>query len=169
MNYECLFKFIIRGTTDFVRLADPKAGICKGNIQYFIKITQGKIGEEELKETFYQLLGGNIANYYRSPPVFLTNLFESHFLMFITQQGNPVIRLKFQLNIFQFPSFGLALNYLEVTTSAYQCCTRDFLRRPAPGSTLQWQGKVDEESDDDFEEQNSNVRITLAHDLEVSY
>jgi hypothetical protein len=148
----CLCKYVIQGTTDFVRLEQRRLGVTKRNIQYYIEIKRGPIAEAELKEAFYQLLGGNIANYYRSPPVFLTNLSESHFVLLITQCGNPEERLlvQYELQIFNFPSFGSAMNYLEDTTWELKSCTRDFLRRSTPLSTSPKRGRDGDDSEDDL-------------------
>ena len=158
---ECFYKYVIRGRTDFVRLNQRRVGITKRNIQYYIEIKSGLIAEEELKEAFYQLLGGNAASYYRSPPVFLTNLSKSHFVLFITQCANPEVL--YELQIFQFPTFGSAMNYLEGTTSELKCCTIDFLRRP----TLLSPPKKDQDGDDDNDDDREDWKVSIEEVLDV--
>jgi hypothetical protein len=154
---QCICKFIVRGRTDFVRLQIPQRGITRINNQYFIEIKKGTIGESELKEAFYQLIGGNAANPYRSPPVFITNLNSSHYILFISFIGES--SPDYQLNIFQFVSFGQALNYLEDETREVKSWTRDFLRRPTPLSSPV-QKQMEDEDLDDFD---SKISLQPVH------
>lgn len=154
---QSICKFIIRGRTDFVRLANPRRGITRINNQYFIEIKKEKIGEPELREAFYQLLGGNAGNSYRSPPVFITNLNSSHYVLFITNIGTEGI-LEYQLNIFRFPSFGCAISYLEDETKVAKSCTRDFLRRKTPLSSPPTR-HLDEEELDEIEDFDSKMTL----------
>jgi hypothetical protein len=142
---QCLHKFTIRGRTDFVRLNSPEQGVTRINNQYFIEIKKGLINEVGLKEAFYQLLGGNAGNQYRSPPVLITNLACSHYILFISLIDIENLP-SYRLNIFKFPSFGQAINYLEDETKAINSCTRDFLRRPTPLSSPLKRQRDDEES-----------------------
>ena len=151
---QCLCKFIIRGRTDFVRLksSEQGQGVGRMNNQYFIEIKKGSIGETELKEAFYQLLGGNAENSYRSPPVLITNLCSSHYILFVALIDNgdaPFYKLK--LNIFKFPTFGQAINYLEDETKTTKSWTRDFLRRPTHLSLSQLKKQTDDEDLPEFE------------------
>lgn len=127
----------------------PKRGVTRTNNQYFIEIKKGSIGETELKEAFYQLLGGNVGNPYRSPPVLITNLAFSHYILFISLIENENLPF-YQLNIFQFPSFGQAIKYLEDETKTIKSCTRDFLRKPTP-LTSPLKKQMDDEELAEFE------------------
>ena len=161
-----VLKYILRGRTDFVRLNQRRFEVTKRNIQYYIEIKRGGIAEVELKEAFYQLLGGNAANPYRSPPVFLTNLSTDHFVLFITQCANPDVALLYELQIFKFPTFSSAMNYLEGTTCELESCTKDFLRRPTPCSSL----KKDQDGDDNDDDlKDSKVSIEEVLDVDGSF
>jgi hypothetical protein len=155
-----LLKFIIRGRTDFVRLFEPNGIIDKRNIRYFIEVKKGPIEEAELREAFYQLLGGNIANSYHSPPVFLTNLQGGYFVMFITLENNQNEVSRYHLNIFNFLSFDDAVNYLESSTHIMSSCTYDFLRKPTPVSTP-FKIKKEDDSDENEDEKYTESKVTL--------
>eukprot|EP00604_Paraphysomonas_vestita_P000933 CAMPEP_0174819262 /NCGR_PEP_ID=MMETSP1107-20130205/2389_1 /TAXON_ID=36770 /ORGANISM="Paraphysomonas vestita, Strain GFlagA" /LENGTH=407 /DNA_ID=CAMNT_0016032421 /DNA_START=253 /DNA_END=1476 /DNA_ORIENTATION=- len=129
-------RYTLRGRTDFVRLKNSVFGISRFNIQYYIEIKIGIIGEKDLREAFLQLLGGNVGNYERSPPVFITNLTSHHYILFITFcQGSAEIDYTYQLHIVKFDQFHQAIKYLEDTTDAPHSCTRHFLRAPTPNSS----------------------------------
>lgn len=167
-NEPRLLKFILQGRTDFVRLFIPNGIIDKRNIRYFIEIKKEPIEEPELREAFYQLLGGNIANSYHSPPVFLTNLQRSHYVMFITLENNQNEISRFQLNIFKFPSFNAAVNYLEFSTQKMFSCTYDFLRKPTPLSTPPKKKKDDDSQGDSEKDMESKVTLTFVGDNDDS-
>lgn len=129
-------RYHLRGRTDFVRVKHPHLGISRFNIQYYIEIKMGSIGETELREAFYQLIGGNAGNSDRSPPVFITSLTSHHYVLFVTlYQGAKEEDYAYQLNIYRFKSFHQAIKYLEDVTADPHCCTRDFLRPPTPSDS----------------------------------
>jgi hypothetical protein len=162
---QCICKFVIQGRTDFVRLEKQSRGITRRNIQYFIEIKIGEIQETELREAFYQLIGGNAANEHRSSPVFITNLTRSHFVLFITQEANPEETLAYELHIHRFSTFGSAMTFLEATTKTLTSLVRDFLRRPTPLSTPP--RKLSDLDDASEEDPSSKVFLSRVPDKET--
>lgn len=164
-------KFIVRGRSDFVRLKYNNGIIGKSNIRYFIEVKKEAILEPELREAFIQLLGGNVANSFHSPPIFLTNLQRSHYVLFITLNQNPEEEESlYHLNIWKFPSFHQAIEYLEASTSTMCSCTASFLVKNTPLPTPPRKHRKDEsqndsDSDDGFAD--SKVDITFVGDDDV--
>lgn len=152
---RCICRYNLRGRTDFIRLKNPDLGISRFNIQYYIEIKPGSIKEAELREAFFQLLGGNAGNTDRSPPVFITNLTTYHYILFITlYQG--VDDYAYRLNIFKFDKFHQAIKFLEDATVASYCCTRDFLRPSTPTDS-----PPTVPDDDEGEVENSKIEIEV--------
>lgn len=60
---------------------------------------------------------------------------KSHFVLYISQVGNPREKLQFILNIIQMPSFGTALAYLEERTVVMDSVTSHLGRKPTPPSS----------------------------------
>jgi hypothetical protein len=149
-------KYIVRGRTDFVRLKYDNGIIGKSNIRYFIEVKKGEIGEPELREAFIQLIGGNVANSWHSPPVFLTNLQMSHYVLFITFNQDPDEGESFyQLNILKFPSFHQAIEYSEASTPTMRSCTASFLVKNTPLWTPPKNRRNEDESEYDVDSDRS--------------
>ena len=73
----------------------------KSNNRYFIEIKRVEdfLEEDSLGEAVLQLIGGNAFNSFYSPPVLLTNLDMQHFVLFIILDWDPMLELKFRLNV----------------------------------------------------------------------
>jgi hypothetical protein len=154
-----VFKYIVSGRTDFVRLKGNNNIIGRSNIQYYIEVKKEKIAEADFREAFVQLIGANAANSFHSPPVFLTNLNLDHYVLFITfdeDQGN------YYLNNWQFRSFNDAIQYLEASTSTMRSCTAHFLVKNTPFSTPPKRRDYRSDDEDESEEEgDSKVQIQL--------
>ena len=136
-GYTLAFKYILRGRTDIVVKKYAKDPVGKSNNRYFIEIKRVEDFKEEesLREAVLQLIGGNASNSFHSPPVLLTNLAGKHFVLFITLDGDPMVELKFKLNVVKMSSFGVALAFVEERTAEMNSVTLDFGRRPSPLSS----------------------------------
>ncbi len=132
-----VLKYLLRGTTDLVRMNDATRSLGKHNNRYFIEIKRVddfKV-EDSLREAVLQLIGGNTSNSFHSPPVVLTNLAKMHFVLYITLVGDPRVRLSFKLNVVKMPSFGVALAFVEEYTAEMRSVTLHFGRKPTPSSS----------------------------------
>jgi hypothetical protein len=132
-----VFKYVLRGRTDLVRKKYKDAPLGKSNNQYFIEIKREAdfVLEDSLREAFLQLVGGNIANTFHSPPVLLTNLAKMHFVLFITLVGDPTVCLKYELHVLKMPTFGTAIAFLEEKTAEMHSVTLHLGRKPTPPSS----------------------------------
>jgi hypothetical protein len=144
-----MLKYIVRGRTDLVVLFDAKWRVGKRNNRYFIEIKTKKGFKLEpcLREAVVQLIGGNAANPFHSPPVLLTDLFSNHYVLFITMVGDPKVELKFELNVFKMDTFGSAIAFVEEKTLTKEPITRDMARKPTPLSSPP---RKDDDDDDEF-------------------
>ncbi len=132
-NQEPRSLFTLKGKTDLVVLTETGDTLVNRNIKYFIEIKTVKdFKDESLREAVLQLIGGNVGALYRSPPVFLTNLVKSHYVVHIDRIGNPKTKLEFELKILKMNSLGHALLFLEEHTKIGGSVTRDFARLPTP-------------------------------------
>jgi hypothetical protein len=129
-----VFKYILRGRTDLVRIKYRDEFIGKSNNQYFIEVksVDDFVLEDSLCEAFLQLVGGNASNSFHSPPVLLTNLAHMHYVLFITLVGDPTISFKYELHVLKMQSFGVAVAFLEERTAEMNSFTLHFGRRQTP-------------------------------------
>ena len=134
---EPIFKYIITGRTDLVCVYNPTWPIGKQNNRYYIEIktVEGFREEDSLREAAAQLIGGNAANGFHSPPVLLSNLFKNHYLLYFTLEGDPRLLLAYKLNVLKMPSFGAALAMVESMTMERHCYTRNMGCKPTPPSS----------------------------------
>ena len=133
-DQELKLKYIIQGRTDIVRTRNSKIPLGKSNNRYFIEIKRVEdfVLEDSLREACLQLIGGNVANTFHSPPVLLTNLANSHFVLYISRDGDPREKLQFQLQVIKMPTFGVALAFLEMRTVSMNSVTSHFGCKPTP-------------------------------------
>ncbi len=131
---EPVFKYILQGRTDLVRKRDPSNPLGKSNNQYFIEVKRVEdfVEEDSLREAVLQLIGGNASNSFHSPPVLLTNLAKMHYVLYITLEGDPTVKLEFKLNVVKMQSFGVALAFVEDLTSEMKSATLHLGRKPTP-------------------------------------
>lgn len=149
-------RFIVRGRTDFVRIEQNNGNLSRINQRYLVEVKKGDIGEPALREAFVQLIGANTANTHHSPPVFLTNLQRSHYVLFITLESRTGETVPcYHLNIHQYSNFSEALSFVEDSTLRMRSCTADFLRKNTPLSTPPKKhrhddgSQIDDDDDDD--------------------
>ena len=71
-----IFKYILQGRTDLVRVRNSANRLGKRKNRYFIEIKRVAdfVEEDSLREAVLELIGGNASNSFHSPPVLLTNL-----------------------------------------------------------------------------------------------
>jgi len=152
----------IKGRTDVV-IIDPNQDLCRSSVLIAIEVKPGKFTdftlEAGLREIFVQLIGLNTANPFHSPAVLLTNLVESHYLMFLEATGN-LPRLKFKLKILKFSQLNHSLAH-ALKLSQRDCITKHFGAPPTP----QTSEKTSEKSEEEEEEENfGNVQLGAASD-----
>ena len=147
---EPIFKYIISGRTDLVRIRYKDEALGKNNNRYFIEIKRVEdfVQEESLREAVLQLIGGNASNSFHSPPVVLTNLAKMHFVLFITLEGDPTLELKFKLSILKMRTFGDAIAFAEEKTTTFQSVTLHLGRKPTPQASPLKDQTSTEASDD---------------------
>ena len=117
-----------------MRVQNSAKSLGKSNNRYFIEIKRAEdfVEEDALREAVAQLIGGNVSNYFHSPPVLLTNLNDQHYVLYITIDGNPAINLRFKLNVLRMPTFGVAAAFAEERTAEFHTVTLHMGRRPSP-------------------------------------
>ena len=161
-----VFKYTLRGRTDLVRIKYRDEPLGKSNNQYFIEIKRAAdfALEDSLREAFLQLVGGNASNSFHSPPVLLTNLAMTHYVLFVTLVGDPTICLKYELHVLKMPTFGVAVAFLEERTAEMNSVTLHFGRRPTPPSSPQKNDLVSDSSldVDDIADRFNNVDVEEA-------
>ena len=151
-------RFLVRGRTDFVRIDQNNGNLSRINMRYLVEVKKGDIDEPALREAFIQLIGANTANTHHSPPVFLTNLQRTHYVLFITLESKTGETVPcYHLNISQFSTFYEALSFVEDSTFRMRSCTADFLRKNTPLSTPPKNHRQDD--DDEHEFTGTNVDI----------
>ena len=128
--------FRLKGRTDLIVLFDPKGPLSDGNIKYFIEIKTVKDFNQtwSLKEAILQLIGGNTAAEYHSPPVLLTNLEKHHYVLYIVKCDTDF--LKYELKITKWEKFCAALAFVESRTQEPISVTRFLGRKPTPPSSV---------------------------------
>jgi hypothetical protein len=127
--------FQLRGRTDLVVLTHENAPMSNMYIKYYIEVKTVMDFNDEtaMREAILQLIGGNIAARYHSPPVLLTDLNSKNFVLNIIHNvhyDHDV--LVFALNVTKFNTFGEALQYVESLTVEIMSVTQDFARMPTP-------------------------------------
>jgi hypothetical protein len=137
------------------------------NIQYAIEVKpKGFAVRESLKEVYLQLLGLNVDNSHASPHVLLTDLVDTHYILFLEMiNDNP---LSFRLCIETSSSLELIIRRCSVLARR-ACVTRRFGSGPTPPSgslngkpLRQVQAYEDEDGDevtDDFLAQIDSVKV----------
>jgi hypothetical protein len=149
-----MFKYILQGKTDLVRLRVPlyEEPIGKSNNRYYIEIKRVSdfVLEDSLREAALQLIGGNASNPYHSPPVLLTNLCGMHFVLYLSLVGDPRLALRYKVHVLQMASLGQALSLAEERTSRMRSVTRDLARRPTPPSSVAREAQSEEDITENF-------------------
>ena len=90
-----------------------------------------------LREAFLQLIGLNACNPYKSPAVILTDLVDSHHVLYLTRQSNTrSVPCQYNLSIHKFSKFSHALWFAEKHLSDRKQNSRDLFRMDTlpPGS-----------------------------------
>ena len=135
LGNELMFKYVLCGRTDLVVLQDNTLPVGESNIRYFIEVKAIFDKESALRESVLQLIGGNAYNSFHSPPVLLTNLNGMHYVLFLTLASNPLVSLKFRLNVLKMKTFGCALQFVEKHTATMSSVTLHLGSKPTPPSS----------------------------------
>ena len=157
---EPIFKYILEGRTDLVRVRNSANPLGKSNNRYFIEIKRVAdfVEEDSLREAVLELIGGNASNCFHSPPVLLTNLARMHYVLYITLMGDPTLELQFKLNVVKMPSFGVALAIAEELTVEMKSVTRHLGRKPTPPPSPP-KAKEPKDEDEDITERFGNASL----------
>ena len=133
--------FNLSGRCDLITLFPGKTNINRMNIRYAIEVkVKGFNLKEALRETYLQLVGLSVANRNTSPPVMLTDLSESHYVLFLELLDR--VTLKFKLRIQSFPSLVMCIQRCRALASR-PCITENFGSSPSPTSSTYEESDVD--------------------------
>lgn len=137
-------KFVIKGKTDVVILNAPTSSPNRMNTIIAIEVKPVGFNEEvSLREAFLQLIGLNVANPVRSPPVILTNLAGIHYVLKLQIVDGE--RLQYDLLLKKFSSFNQALQF-SYSFKEEGSITKHFGAAPTPERNTNF---VDEEKEDE--------------------
>ena len=162
-NEQPVFKYILEGRTDLVRVRNSANSLGKSNNRYFIEIKREVdfVEEDSLREAVLELIGGNASNSFHSPPVLLTNLARMHYVLYISLVGDPTLRLEFKLNVVRMPSFGVAVAFAEELTAEMKSVTQHLGKKPTPPSSPPQTKNISKpkDEDEDITERFENVSL----------
>jgi hypothetical protein len=126
-------KFHLLGRTDVVVLIPGSVAISRQTVCVAIEVKpEGFNVKEGLREAFLQLIGLNVANEIRSSSVVLTNLAQTHFVLYL-ECVDP-IKLRFKLVVRKYTAFNQAL-WMAMSLKDLPCGTKHFGAAPTPASS----------------------------------
>lgn len=125
----------LRGRTDVVVLTEdfPRIHrndtILRSHVEILIEIktplTMGPT--DSLYEGMLQLIGANVSNSLRSPPVVVSNLTGTHYVLFLTRETSAAQPHYYLINQMLCASFGAAINF-ALSVAKRDSCTEHFCR-----------------------------------------
>lgn len=127
----------LRGRTDVVIIAEQYATaiyVTKFQIRVAIEVkTVALMNSIDvcLREAAVQLIGINVENIERSPPVLLTNLVGRHYCLYLTCSDSPELHLVYKMRIIKFETFEDALSF-ALQRGDLPPVTANFGRRSTP-------------------------------------
>ena len=130
--------FRLKGRTDLIVVRDADCAMTNANIKYFIEVktVKGMMNmPSSIREAILQLIGGNVAALYHSPPVLLTNLDKTHYVLYIEKNDDDTFS-RYKLRVKKWGSFCEALAFVEARTEDFVCATREFGCMPTPPSSV---------------------------------
>jgi hypothetical protein len=151
-------KFHLLGRTDVVVLIPGSVSISRQTVCVAVEVKpEGFHVNEGLREAFLQLIGLNVANEIRSSSVILTNLAQTHFVLYLEcdQSINP---LRFKLVVKKYTAFNQAL-WMAMSLKNRPCITKHFGAAPTPESSA----AESESEEGELTEEFSNVKVEDAH------
>jgi len=127
-------KFHLMGRTDVVILIPGSVAISRQTVCVAVEVKpEGFNVKEGLREAFLQLIGLNVANEIRSSSVILTNLAQTHFVLYL-ECVDP-IKLRFKLVVRKYTAFNQAL-WMAMSLKDLPCSTKHFGAAPTPESSI---------------------------------
>jgi len=147
-------KFHIMGRTDVAVIHHSSVSATRQTTCTAIEVKpDGFNVKEALREAFLQLIGLNVANEIRSPCVLLTNLAQTHYVMYLVCVDPYKLRYKLELRYYK--SFNQAL-WMAASLTDRECVTKHFGAAPTPQSSA-----ADSDSDDEEElvDEFENVKV----------
>ena len=121
---EPLYVFNLSGRTDIVVLLTGKTNVSRMNTRCVIEIkTRMHDTSEALREAYLQLVGLSVENGCTSPPVLLTNLNNTHYVLYFELPDR--VKRKFKLCIEQHTTLLLGIRRCRVL-SRRPCITANF-------------------------------------------
>jgi hypothetical protein len=147
-------KFHIMGRTDVVVIIPGSVSATRQATCIAIEVKPAGFNvKEALREAFLQLIGLNVANEIRSPCVILTNLAQTHYVLYLVCVDT--FRLRFELALKTYNSFNQAL-WMAVSLTDRKCVTKHFGAAPTPeSSTLDSDSGNEETLVDEFD----NIKV----------
>lgn len=90
-----------------------------------------------LHEAMMQLIGANVQNQFRSPPVVVSNLAQKHYVLYLTRESSSERPHYYVIRQMLCASFGAAIEF--ALSKAHVSCSEHFCRprsrEPSPPST----------------------------------
>ena len=127
---ELSYLFNLSGRTDIVVLLPGKINVSRMNTRYAIQIkTKMPDSSEALREAYLQLVGLSVENGCTSPPVLLTDLNNTHYILYFELPDR--VKRKFKLRIEQHPTLILSIRRCRVLARRL-CVTANFGYTPSP-------------------------------------
>ena len=154
---EPRYKFHLLGRTDVVVLIPGSVSISRQTVCVAVEVKpEGFNVREGLREAFLQLIGLNVANEIRSSSVILTNLAQTHFVLYL-ECVDP-IKLRFKLVVKKYTAFNQAL-WMAMSLKDLPCRTKHFGAAPTPHSSA----AESESEEDELTEEFRNVKVEDAY------
>lgn len=123
-------KFHLLGRTDVVVLVPGSVAISRQTVCVAVEVKpEGFNVKEGLREAFLQLIGLNVANEIRSSSVILTDLAQTHFVLYL-DCVDPIKR-SFKLVVKIYTAFNQAL-WMAMSLKDLPCITKHFGAAPTP-------------------------------------
>jgi len=140
-------RFHLFGRTAIVILTPEDRIITRHTVTSAIEVKPPVFNVKEgLREAAFQLLGFNIDNEAISASVLLTNLVDTHFVLYL--EAINVLKQKFKLVIKQYSAFNDAIALVDLLKDR-KCITRHFGSPPTPAFSEMSDNVEDDIEDDD--------------------
>jgi hypothetical protein len=118
-------KFRLLGRTDVVVLIPDSVSISRQTVCVAVEVKpEGFHVRDGLREAFLQLIGLNVANEIRSSSVILTNLAQTHFVLYL-ECVESISPLRFKLVVKKYTAFNQAL-WMAMSLKNRPCITKHF-------------------------------------------
>lgn len=152
-------------------------GVGSSNFSFFIEIKLvddlRNSRDRCFRETILQLVGVNARNSNSSPPIILTNLAETHFILYLEADDSALFR--FNIRVLRCKRFDIAVQYvreqlLDGEGNLHRTCITEYLGRrkitPIGTPSKEQEHVVDE--DEEVEEEFEKVQFSPLKTIEQS-